>query len=317
MNFRTLLRSGSVLAASTVLFVSTTFAAPKAYVANFKDNTVAVMDAGSGKVKASIPVAAGPHGMVISSDGLRLYVSSDGSSVVEVIDTEGSRVIATIEVGKTPHGLALTPDDKMLLVAVNGEDRIAFVDTGTKTVAATVPVPKPHTVSIRPETRTAYVTSQAPGRFGIAVVDIGTHSLSRTIPLDKQPRDLEFGADGKVYFTEMGVNAVQVLDPGPDKLVGQVPTGESPHYANVFKGMDVGVAVVQGPGELLLFDPAALKPTRSIKVGAKPHWAAASADGKTVFVTGEASGDLTMVDVASGKTTKILVGHQPRKVAVH
>ena len=38
-------------------------AAPKIYVGNFKDNTVSVIDSGSRKVVATIPVAAGPHGM--------------------------------------------------------------------------------------------------------------------------------------------------------------------------------------------------------------------------------------------------------------
>ena len=37
-------------------------AAPKAYVGNFADNTVSVVDTAAGKVVATIPVAQGPHG---------------------------------------------------------------------------------------------------------------------------------------------------------------------------------------------------------------------------------------------------------------
>jgi len=60
---------------------------PKAYVGNFKDNTVSVIDTGRAAVVGVIPVAAGPHGMSLSPDGLTLYVSGDGSSQVSVIDT--------------------------------------------------------------------------------------------------------------------------------------------------------------------------------------------------------------------------------------
>ena len=91
---------------------------PKAYVGNFKDNTVSVIDTGKGVVAATIAVAAGPHGMVLSPDGRMLYVSGDGSSQVSVVDTASDSVVKALEVGKAPHGLAMAPDGKRLLVAV-------------------------------------------------------------------------------------------------------------------------------------------------------------------------------------------------------
>src|SRR5664279_1613398 len=55
-------------------------AGPKAYVGNFKDSTVSVIDTASGAVVATIPVAAGPHGMAVSGDGRVVWVTGDGSS---------------------------------------------------------------------------------------------------------------------------------------------------------------------------------------------------------------------------------------------
>lgn len=316
------LRSGSacfLLAAFslTIFFGSADAAGPKAYVGNFKDNTVSVIDTAAGSVVATIPVGAGPHGMAVSADGRSVYVSNDGSSTVNVIDTAADRVTRTIEVGKTPHGLALAPRGSPLLVAVNGEDRIAFVDTSAQAVTASVSVPKPHTIAVRPDGKTAYVASQEPGHFALVVVDLTGRTVLRTITLDKAPRDLEFGHDGKsLYFTKAGVNAVEVLDPASDRIVAAIPTGASPHYANVFRNAAFGTAVVQGPGELLLFDPQGNKPLRSIKVGKQPHWIAVSDDGKTAYVPNEGSNDVSVVDLASGKTSTITVGNQPRKVVV-
>jgi YVTN family beta-propeller protein len=292
-------------------------APPKAYVGLFKDNTVAVLDAGSGRVLRTIPVAAGPHGMVVTPDGRKVYVSSDGSSVVSVIDTATDRVARTIDVGKEPHGLALAADGRMLLVAVNGADRIAFVDTASEAVVATVSVAKPHTIAVRPDGKVAYVASQEPGRFALAVIDLAARDVVRTVALAKPPRDLEFGHDGKaLYFTEAGVNAVQVLDPASDTIVAQVPTGASPHYASAPRGTTLGIVVVQGPGELLLFDPATSKPIRGVAVGKQPHWAAVSGDGKTAYVTNEGSNDVSIIDLTTGKTTTVAVGNAPRKVVV-
>jgi YVTN family beta-propeller protein len=289
----------------------------KSYVGNFKDNTVSVIDAGSGAVLRTLPVSAGPHGMAITRDGRRVYVSGDRSSSVDVIDTATDKVVKTISVGKTPNGIALTPDDRLLLVTVYGEDRLAFIDTATEAVIATTDVPKPHTVAISPDGRLAYVAQQQPGHFGLALIDMATRRITRTVPLDKTPRDGEFGFDGTMfYFTQAGVSSVQVMNPASGKIVAQIPTGVSPHFVAYPRNAAFGIVVVQGPGELLLFDPATNTPVRSVAVGKQPHWATTSADGRTAYVTNEGSNDFTIVDLASGSTRTIAVGNAPRKVVV-
>lgn len=304
-------------AAALLLCSGAALAAPKIYVGNFKDNTVSVIDAATDAVLGSIPVSAGPHGIAISPDGRWVYVAGDGSSLVNVIDAQTDRVAHTIEVGKGPHGVTLTPDGALLLVAVNGEDRVAFVDTAGQSVVGSVSVPKPHTIAISPDGRLAYVASQEPGHFALAVVDIPGRKAARSIALDRPPRDAEFGNGGKtLYFTLAGVNAIQVLDPATDRIVAAIATGISPHVAIDPAGSAFGLAVVQGPGELLLFDPATNQPLRRIGVGKQPHWVAESADGRTAFVSNEGADSLSVIDLASGKSRTIAVGHGPRKVAV-
>jgi YVTN family beta-propeller protein len=314
-SLRQLSRAGAILA--TLVATAAFAGGPKAYVGNFKDNSVSVIDTDAGKVVATVPVGTGPHGMAVSPDGRNVYVSGDLASTVSVIDTTSDRVAQTIEVGKAPHGLAMKSDGKILLVAVFGEDRVAFVDTSTRAVIGTVAVAKPHTIAIRPDDKVAYIASQEPGRFGLAIVDLETRAVVRNRPLDKTPRDVEFGYDGKaLYYTQAGVNAIQVLDPASDKVVAEISTGASPHIAGYYRGTTVGVAVVQGPGELLLFKPANNAAVRSVAVGKQPHWVATAGDGKKAYVTNEGSNDVTVVDLANGQTTTIAVGNAPRKVVV-
>jgi YVTN family beta-propeller protein len=290
---------------------------PKAYVGNFKDNTVSVIDTDAGRVIATVPVAAGPDGIVIARDNSQVFVSGSGASSLSVIDGASDQITGTIEVGKGPQGLAATPDGRWVLVAVNGEDRVVFINTATLAVADSVPVVKPHTIAIRPGGTQAYVTSQEPGHFSLAVIDLAARKVSSRIALDKMPRDLEFGHDDNaLYVTLGGVNAVQVINPDLNRVVAQIATGPSPHIAQHFAGTALGVVVVQGSGELMLFDPATLKPTRSVAVGRQPHWVDILPDGKKVLVTDEGSNDVSMVDLAGGQTATIAVGAAPRKVAV-
>jgi YVTN family beta-propeller protein len=292
-------------------------APPKAYVGNFKDNTVSVIDTGTATVVATVPVAAGPHGMTQTPDGRTVYVGGDGSSSVSVIDTATDRVVRTLEVGKSPHGLAMMPNGRALAVAVYAEDAVVFFDTASYDRLAAVAVPKPHTIAVRPDGGVAYVASQEPGKFALAVVDLKTFTVLRSVPLDKPPRDLEFGRDGKaLYFTIAGENAVQVLDPATDRIVARIPTGVSPHVATLFPGASAGTVVVQGPGELLLFDPETNAVLRTIAVGKQPHWLAANGAGTVVYVTNEGSNDVSIVELASGRTQAVPVGTAPRKVVL-
>ena len=68
---------------------------PKAYIGLFKDNAVAVLDTASNQVLKTIPIPAGPHGLVVTPDGRWVYASSDGASVVSVIDTSTDSVTNT------------------------------------------------------------------------------------------------------------------------------------------------------------------------------------------------------------------------------
>ena len=303
---------------ATCAFATLALAAgPKAYIGNFKDNTVSVMDTATQRVVATVPVAAGPDGIVVTRNDAQVFVSGSNASALSVIDAASDLVVAMIEVGKGPQGLATTPDGRWVLAAVNGDDRVAFIDTNTRAVVATVPVAKPHTIAIRPGGAQAYVSSQEPGHFSLVVIDLLARATVATFALEKAPRDLEFSADGKaLYVTLAGVSAVQVFDPASNRMVAQIPTGVSPHLAHHFAGTATGVVVVQGPGELLLFDPATYAPIRGIAVGKQPHWVDILPGAKKVLVTNEGSNDVTLVDLASGQTSSIAVGNAPRKVAV-
>lgn len=309
---RTLAGLALFAAASSALAVG-----PKAYVGNFKDSTVSVIDTAAASVVATVPVAAGPDGIVVTRDGRAAYVSGSGATSLSVIDTATDRVAASIEIGQAPQGLALTPDGRNVVVAVNGDDRVALIETATRAIVATIPVAKPHTIAVTPDGRRAYVSSQEPGRFALVIVDLATRAIVGRVALDKPPRDLEFGPDGRaLYFTLAGVPAVQVLDPASGSVVAQIATGVSPHIASVFGPARTGAIVVQGPGELQFFDPATNAATRRIAVGRQPHWVDASADGAWFFVTNEGSNSVTVVDAASGQTREIAVGNGPRKIAL-
>ena len=71
--------------------------------------TVSVIDMASMKVTATITTGAGAHGVVISRDGSRAFVTNTYADTVSVIDVAERKVIATVPVGKGPNGITMTP----------------------------------------------------------------------------------------------------------------------------------------------------------------------------------------------------------------
>lgn len=292
--------------------------APKIYVGLFKDNAVAVLDSGTRRVLSTIPVPPGPHGLVVTPDGRKAYVTSDGASTVSVIDTATDRVVRSIEVGPIPHGLAVTPDGRLILVSVFGANQAVIIDTARDQIVGRVPVPQPHNSAISPDGRIAYVGSQQQGAVALVIVDLVRAIRIGSVPLDAAPRALNFGPDGnRLYFTSAGVDAVQVLDPASNQIVARIPVGASPHHPLFTSDGQYGLVVSQGPGELEIIDPMNNAVAGTVKVGKTPHWIAISSDGRIAYVTNEGSNDVSVVDLVSRTVTATIpVGNAPRKIAM-
>src|SRR6476660_1435421 len=203
-----------------------TAAAPKAYVGLFKDDAVAVIDTAQNRVVSTIAVPKGPHGLVITPDGRKVYVSSDGASTVSVIDTATDRVVASIEVGANPHGLAVSGEGSRVLVSGWGSNRALVIDTATDRGIGEVPVAQPHNGTLSHDGRTGWVASQQQGATALVRLDLPAWKETARVPLDKTPRGLELSPDGKrVFFTLAGVNAIQVLDTATSQIIAQIPVG--------------------------------------------------------------------------------------------
>jgi len=292
--------------------------APKAYVGLFKDDAVAVIDTAQNKVLTTIAVPKGPHGLVVTPDGRKVYVSSDGASTVSVIDTAADRVVASIDVGANPHGLAISGAGSRVLVSGWGSNRALVIDTATDRVIGEVPIAQPHNGTLSRDGRTAWVASQQQGATALVRLNLATWKEVARVPLDKTPRGLELSPDGRrVFFTLAGVNAIQVLDTATNEIVTQIPVGTSPHYTPFTPDGRWALAVIQGPGELGILDTTSNTLAGTVAVGKAPHWSTSSSDGRTAYVTNEGSNDVSVVDLANrAVTATIAVGSAPRKIAV-
>ena len=74
------------------------------------DQTLAIVDPGTLKVRGRVPSGPDPHEVVASSDGRTAYISNynGGGNIITVVDLVGIKALAPIDLGplRAPHGLA-------------------------------------------------------------------------------------------------------------------------------------------------------------------------------------------------------------------
>ncbi len=110
------------------------------FVSLWGGSAVAVLNLESRVVEARWPTPAHPTEMLLSPDGLLLYVACANSTSVAVLEVATGKPLemlttalyAKADNGSTPSSLALSPDGKVLLVVNSDNNNVAVIDVSQR-----------------------------------------------------------------------------------------------------------------------------------------------------------------------------------------
>lgn len=291
---------------------------PKAYVAESGTSSLAVIDTESHQVLKHMDLPKGVHGVVVTPDGARVFVSSDESNIITAINTASDEIAGKIPTGKAPHGLALSKNGKHLYAAIFGDNQVLDIDVNSLKVLHAFDAPAPHNLAISPDNKNLYVAAQQPSKTGVAQIDVASGKTVKFVPTDKVPRSLNLSPDGSsLTVTEYDHRDLQVFSTSPLAFLTSVEVGESPHHTIFTPDGKLVLVCNQVTNDVALVDTKTWKVTGKIAVGMKPHWIAPSSDSEYAYVTDEASGQVSVLDLEEQKVeATITVGAAPRKIAI-
>ncbi|MFD9064417.1 hypothetical protein ACFVZ3_23175 [Kitasatospora purpeofusca] len=324
---------------------------PTLLVTDFGADTVTFVDPsrpGRAADLGSVRVGTAPYGLAVAPDGTAWVATAEG---VAVVDTRNRTLVALV-----PHttrtgpvttgeyrgggmGIALSPDGTRAYVGVNvpgGNGTLEVVDTATRAVVRVVPVGRrPFDVDVSADGRQVYVTDH--DSFDVVTVDTATWAARRT---EVAPYGTEGGlgswlkphyaavrpSDGALLLPFEG-ERLAVVDPSTGRVTVEPMTADT-HQHGVTAAPD-GTLYIVGTGPI---DPATdAGPSLTVRApdGSErlvpldgPHETVTlSPDARTAYVSGgftrEGGWDgLTVVDTATGRTSRVPVGHLPLAVAV-
>jgi YVTN family beta-propeller protein len=292
--------------------------AQNAYIANFFDNTVSVIDTATNTMTGS-PISVGhrPFGVAVSPDGSKVYVTNEDDYTVSVIDTVTNLVIATISVGRDPIGVAVTPDGRTAYVTNFLDSTVSVIDTATNTVIGS-PISEgiginPSGVAVSPDGSKVYVTNQDTSG-SVSVIETAANFVTAIIPVGSQPSGVAVSPDGsKVYVANSSSGTVSVIETETYTVIKTIPVGNSPEGVAVTPDGST-VYVTNGSGNTGGNSVSVIDTTTNaviglpIAVGINPSGVAVSPDGSKVYVANFTSNTASVIDTATNMVTATIPG---------
>ncbi len=315
---------------------------PRLYVSDETGGAVVVIDAAAGQVLERISVGKRPRGIKVSRDGTTLFVALSGSPIagpgvdesklppadraadgIGVVDLATRKLVRMLPSGQDPEAFDLSPDEKTLYVSNEETAEMSVLDMTSGAITARVKVgDEPEGVTVRPDGREVYVTCEDDNE--VVVVDTSALKVVARIKTGARPRSIVFTKDGKTAFvTNENSGTVAVIDtakhatvtkgeisfpadkgaPAPPRPMGAVLTPDG-RQVLVSLGRAAAIGSIDVDGRQLAGMIG--------NVGARPWGIDVNADGTKAYTANGPSGDVSIVDLASGKVErKVETGGSP------
>ncbi len=266
-------------------------------------------------------IARSVHGLGLSHDGSRLYVSDIADNHLIAYDLKDGALgeSHTVSVGAQPVHMVETLGGRRVFVTNFAGKSVSVVNTATWTLETTIATSAaPHSIVLSPDGRWAYVGCYSAA--SVAVIDTTNATLAGTIslPVGAQPYGLAMSKDGRILYASDNFAGrlfeVDVASAPAGKVLGSVEVGlhpaliaRSPDASTLYvsSGASHSVTVVS-----LTPDPAHPVVRATIPVSGYPHGIAVTSDGKYVVVANTTGKTLSVIETSSNTVVATVQGEQ-------
>jgi DNA-binding beta-propeller fold protein YncE len=188
-------------------------------VTNKSPSTATIIDVASGRTLATLPTGAGPHEIVLSSDGRTAVVtdySGQPGRTLTVIDVPAMRVVRTIDLGEytRPHGIVFLKGDSLVAVTSEQSRHVVIVNVIAGQVRKAIATENngSHMVGVTADDTHAYTGNM--GSSNVSQLDLRTGKLVRTYAVPAQPEAINVTPDGKeVWVGSNATGKITVINP--------------------------------------------------------------------------------------------------------
>ena len=300
---------------------------------NAAGDNVHLIDPVSNKVVGTIEGIEVPHGVAISPDGTRIFITEEPTRTLDVVDAQTRKIIKKIPLTGRPNNVDVAVDGSHVYVGIaQAPGAVDVIDTRSLTNIKSIPVTGAiHNVYVTPDGKYA-VAGSIPSST-VNVIDTATNSVAWTLKLSAGIRPMAFtrNADGstkEIIVQLSNFHGFAVIDFATRKEIKRVtlpdPAGVAKETQGIQGAPAHGLAVTADGTTLWVtskwygYVAAYSIPTWSlvkvVPVGSHPEWLTIPPGGKSLYVAVAGDDATVVVDI---KTRKVIatvpVGFVPKR----
>lgn len=303
-------------------------------VLNKSAHSASVIDPGSGRTLATLPVGRGPHELAVSHDGRLAYVANFGrygvypagdtmhtvgGHTITVLDLAGRTAKATFDLGTRTglHGAAISRDGTRLWITSETPNALIELDARTGQVLNTwlTNQQRTHLVLPSPDERTFFVTNTVSG--SVSIIDRASGRVTN-IPIGSGAEGLTVSPDGsELWVARRGDNVVNVVSTARAAIIDSVAVGGDGPQRIQFTpdGREAWTSNVRG-NTLSVIDAGTRKVVATVRVGRGPAGIVFSPDGRRGYFALSGGNAIAVVDVQARQVVStIATGVEPDGIA--
>lgn len=240
-------------------------------VVNKSDDTVSILDAKSGALRATVKTGRGPHEVEVLADGRTAAVSDYGNRAepghtLTLVDLDRAEAVGTVELGEgtRPHGLESLADGR-LLVTAEGTKELLVVDPKTRRVTTRIATGREvsHMVAAPPSGRRAFVASIGSGT--VTAADLAKGKVASDRATGEGAEGIDVTPDGRqVWVTNRAADTVSVLAASNLAVLATLPAPKFPIRVKVTPDGKRALVSCAQSGDVAVFDVATRREVRRI-----------------------------------------------------
>ena len=230
-------------------------------VANKTDNTVDLVDAATGRSRATLPTGVAPHEIAVSPDGRFAVISNYGTrtkpgSTLTVVDVLAAKSKHTIKLKKhtRPHGMVWFAADR-LAVTTEGSAHLLIIDPLKKKILQEIPTAQrvSHMVAVTPDGKRAFVANIGSGTA--TAIDLVTGRFVQNVATGVGAEGIAITPDGgEVWVANGSADTIAIIDPASLKVPKRILCKGNPIRIVITPDGKRALVSSAATGEVVLFD---------------------------------------------------------------
>jgi len=194
-------------------------------------HTITVLDLKKRVVKTTFDLKeySDPHGVALSQDGTRLWVTAEGAqAVVEINTATGVIEKAWQTQQRASHMLVPTPDERKLYVANIGSGSVTVIDRRDDSVQSIPTGAGTEGIDVTPDGHAVWVTNRQADT--VSVLDVATDRVVATFDSGGEfPIRVKFTPDGKqAWVSNASSNNITIFDVATRTQTHTITVQEAP-----------------------------------------------------------------------------------------